>query len=131
MVTYTTILDNRLSIEVPKYVAPTATDAGYPTSQLPQLLSAVRGKTWTSLPGVTADIIVAVTTALRNAQTASYKTVYLASIAFGAIALAACFATIDPKQHLTLKVAKKLHGKDIDQIEKKEVAVRTEGTHSA
>ncbi|KAF2110313.1 fungal trichothecene efflux pump [Lophiotrema nucula] len=110
---YSTILTNRLSTTIPSIVGGAAVDAGLPASELPEVLTAVSAGTLAKVPGLTQSILGAIAQAIPHAYSASFKTVYLASIGFGGIAIIGSLLTVDPKKHLTDKVERRMHGKGI------------------
>jgi hypothetical protein len=61
------------------------------------------------MPGLTKPIAAAVTTALPNAYAVAFKTVYLASLGFGAIAIVGSLLSKDARKHLTNKTERKMH----------------------
>jgi hypothetical protein len=111
---YSTILSNRLTTTIPAAVVPAATDAGLPASKVPQLLAALDAGTLDKFPAAVAG---AVGGALPGAYAAAFKTVYLASIGFGAIAIIGSLLSKDAKEHLTDRVERKMHNsKDASKV---------------
>lgn len=110
---YSTILTNRLATTLPDVVGGAAVRAGLPTSQVPEVLEAASAGTLARVPGITQSILAAVTEALPIAYSQAFKTVYLASLGFGGIAIIGSLLTVDPKKLLTNKVERRLHGKRI------------------
>ncbi|RAK94022.1 siderophore iron transporter [Aspergillus costaricaensis CBS 115574] len=114
---YVAILDNRIAVDLPRDVSATAVNAGLPSSSLTDLLEAVSAGTtaaYDAVPGMTASILGKVTEAVKTAYSQSFRTVFLASIAFGGLSvIAACFAEgVDAR--FTKDVAAKLGGVDGD-----------------
>ncbi|CAM1505005.1 Fc.00g106420.m01.CDS01 [Cosmosporella sp. VM-42] len=107
---YSTILKNRLTTTIPNNVIPAAENAGLPESQIPALLKGVTARNLTAFP---ADVQAAVAGALPEAYAQAFKTVYLASLGFGAIAIVGCLFAKDAKKHLTDKVERRMHDGDI------------------
>lgn len=62
------------------------------------------------VPGMNPTIAAAVGDAVKTAYSASYGTVYLASIAFGCIAVLASIFTKDIDQYLTNYVSRRING---------------------
>jgi hypothetical protein len=116
---YVTILNNMLAKNVPKYVAPAALDAGLPKSSLPALLTGLSSGNFTAVPSLTPSIETVARAAYKTANSESYKVVYLASIAFGLLAIAFSFLTPNLETQFSDSVARKLHGKDIQAVEGK------------
>lgn len=102
---YTTILSNRLTTTIPANVLPAAEAAGLEPSQGAALLGAV---TKGNLTAYSAPIRLAVTEALPDAYAQAFKTVYLASLGFGAIAIIGCLFSKDAKKHLTNKIERRM-----------------------
>ncbi|KAH8176649.1 fungal trichothecene efflux pump (TRI12) domain-containing protein [Sarocladium implicatum] len=103
---YTTILSNRLSTTIPEKLIPAATEAGLSQSAIPDLLAAVPTKDFTSF---SSSIQQAVAGAMPFAYAEAFKTVYLASLGFGGIAIIGCLFSKDAQKHLTNKVERKMH----------------------
>jgi hypothetical protein len=109
---YTTILQNKLGQNIPSELSSAAEETGLPTSSIPQLITAFTSGNTTlieSVPGITPDVIAAASTAMKDAYSASFRVVYLASIAFGAFAIFWSFFTTDVDHLMTNDVARKLH----------------------
>ncbi|GLA38191.1 hypothetical protein AnigIFM63309_005197 [Aspergillus niger] len=112
---YVAILDNRVTVDLPRDVSAAALNAGLPSSSLTDLLEAVSAGTtaaYEAVPGMTNGILGAVTEAVKTAYSQSFRTVFLASIAFGGLSvIAACFAEgVDGR--FTGDVAARLKGVD-------------------
>ena len=110
---YSTILTNRLTTTLPATVGGAAVAAGLPAAEVPAVLAAASKGTLAEVPGITSAVITAVTQALPIAYSQAFKTVYLASLGFGGIAIIGSLFTKDPKEHLTDKVERRMHGKGI------------------
>ena len=112
---YVTILDNRLKVTLPADVVPAALNAGLAKSAIPDLFQAITLGTpaaFAKVPGITPNIIAAVGGALQDAYAASFKTGYLVSITFGALACTAALFSQSIDDKLTGQVARKLRGID-------------------
>ncbi|ORY09230.1 fungal trichothecene efflux pump [Clohesyomyces aquaticus] len=121
---YSTVLTNRLSTTIPSVVGGAAVDAGLPASELPTVLTAVAAGTLAKVPGVSQGVMTAIAAAIPTAYGQAFKTVYLASLGFGGIAIIGSLLTVDPKKHLTDKVERRMHGKAIGgNLEKGEHSV--------
>lgn len=112
---FISVLTNRLTENVPKYIAPAVTEAGLPASSLPSLFAALTTGNFSSVPDVTPEVITAAVGANQVAYTQSFRTVYLVSIAFGALGIAAACNAPNVEKFFTEEVARRLHGKDIDK----------------
>ena len=107
---YSTILTNRLATTMPTVVGGAATAAGLPAADVPAVLAAISTSTLADVPGITDTIIAAVGAAVPTAYSQAFKTVYLASLGFGGVAIIGSLLTVDPEKHLTDKVERRLHG---------------------
>lgn len=120
---YSTILSNRLATTLPENIGPAATGAGLPSSQVAALVAAVKAGKLATFPDITPAIQAAVTAVLPTAYSQAYKTVYLASLGFGGIAIMGCLFAKDAQKHLTNKVERKMHNVPKETFrEEKEVA---------
>ncbi|KAI1384229.1 putative siderophore iron transporter [Hypoxylon trugodes] len=108
---YSSILTNRLASTVPANVGPAAIAAGLPAEKVPSLVAAVLSSKLATFPGITPAITQAVAGVLPTAYSQAFKTVYLASLGFGGIAIIGCLFSKDAKKHLTDTVHRKMHGK--------------------
>jgi hypothetical protein len=106
---YSTILSNRLKFTVPHNIGPAAVAAGLPEDQVSALANAVLGGTLAKFPGLTSVISKAVASVLPTAYSQAFRTVYLASFGFGAIAIVGCLFAKDARELLTNKVERKMH----------------------
>ncbi|EXJ83952.1 hypothetical protein A1O3_04619 [Capronia epimyces CBS 606.96] len=116
---YATILNNKLTTNISKYVRPAALDAGLPASELPKLITALGTGNFTAVPDLTPGIGAAASIAYKIAYSQSFKTVYLASLAFGGLSTLSAIATPNMEKYFNTVVARRLHGKDIAVVEKK------------
>jgi len=108
---YVAILERRLAVNLPQDVTAAAVSAGLPTANVPALFEAIANGTATAMskvPGINTKIEGAVGSALQDAYSQSFRTVYLASIAFGACAIIACFFSGDIDQYLTNYVSRRI-----------------------
>lgn len=110
---YSSILTNRLTTTVPANIGPVAIAAGLPADELPALVAAVLKSKLATFPGLTPEISAAVAAVLPEAYSQAFKTVYLASLGFGGIAIVGCLFSKDATRHLNDKVERKMHGKVI------------------
>ncbi|KAF1974292.1 fungal trichothecene efflux pump [Bimuria novae-zelandiae CBS 107.79] len=121
---YSTILTNRLSTTLPTMVGGAATNAGLPASDVPGVLAAVSAGTVAEAPGVNASVLAAIAQAVPIAYSQAFKTVYLASLGFGGIAIIGSLLTKDPEKHLTDKVERRLVHDDLFTTRELEKALR-------
>lgn len=103
---YTTILSNRLTTTIPNNMIPAVEEAGLEASRIPELLAAVPARDFSNF---TEAVQEAAFEALPNAYAQAFKTVYLASLGFGGIAIVGCLFSKDAKEHLTDKVERRMH----------------------
>jgi hypothetical protein len=114
---YVAILEARIKQELVPNVAPAALGAGLPETNIPQLLQAIAAGTSSALeavPGMTDQIAAAVGAALQTAYANSFRTVYLATIAFGGVATIAAFLSRSIDDRMTDEIARKLRHIDSD-----------------
>jgi hypothetical protein len=105
---YVSVLDNKLTIYLPEYVAPAATSAGLPESSLPSLFAGITAGSFTKVPGITPEIIAVVTKQVTRAYISSFKVVFYVTVPFSVILiLAACFVP-NMEKFLGNNVAKRL-----------------------
>jgi hypothetical protein len=121
---YVSILSNKLTENVPKYVAPAAVKAGLPVSSLPSLFLGLTSGNFTDVVGITSTIIADVVSANQTAYTKSFQMVYIAAIGFGTIGLIAAFncPTMEDSFNESL-ISRKLHGKQVTVGEVKQIDV--------
>ncbi|KAK6366829.1 hypothetical protein LTS17_010380 [Exophiala oligosperma] len=108
---YVSVLTNKLTHYLPKYVVPAAIESGLPESSLKALFAAITTGNFGSVPGITPDIIAAVSAQVKHAYLSSFRVVFLATIPFGTILLVASFWVPNFDQFLHLNVAKRLQFK--------------------
>lgn len=106
---YTTILSNRLSTTIPANVGPAAIAAGLPEDEVPALVAAIVGRKFATYTGISAAVRTSVAAVLPTAYSQAFKTVYLASIGFGGLAIIGSLFSRDAKEHLTDKVERRMH----------------------
>lgn len=114
---YVTILNNKLSPNIAKYVVPAAENAGLPESSIPSLVKGLASGNLTAVPGINQAITSASKASYKVAYSQSFKVVYLTSIAFGLLSVAAAILTPNLENRFNDEVARKLHGKDIQMVE--------------
>ncbi|KIW90838.1 uncharacterized protein Z519_08621 [Cladophialophora bantiana CBS 173.52] len=108
---YVTILQNQLTQNVPKYVVPAAVQAGLPKESVPNVLQAIASGVESNLeavPGVDAAVLVAVGSAVKTAYEVTFKVIFLVSIVFGAISIAAACTARDLDPHMTSSISRRL-----------------------
>ncbi|KAI1618323.1 fungal trichothecene efflux pump [Exophiala viscosa] len=110
---YVTILENKLSSNLPHYVTKAALAAGLPAKDLPDLFVAIgsgNATAVTAVPDMTTKILLAVEGVEILAYEKSFRTVYLTGVAFGLVAViaAACVDSNRLDASLTHEVGRKL-----------------------
>ncbi|KAI1772127.1 fungal trichothecene efflux pump-domain-containing protein [Hypoxylon cercidicola] len=108
---YSSILSNSLATTVPANIGPATIDAGFAAEKDPALAAAVIGNKLAAFPGLTDSVMAAVAAVVPTAYAQAFRTVYLASIGFGGIAIVGCLFSNNAQKHLTDKVHRKMHGK--------------------
>jgi len=124
---YVSILNNRNSSLSAKYIPKAVLEAGLPKSSLPALFKAILAGTADALaavPGFNAAVGAALGLAQKNAFSGALKTVFLATISFGACGIIAAFFVKNIDHLLTDDVVRKLHRRDVKEIH--EAVVRDE-----
>ena len=94
---------------MPNKVTEAVLAAGLPESSIPQMLRAVTNGTTAAIsavPGTDAAIVAAARAGQKSAWAASFSTVYLSTIAFGATALIISFFASDISEFMTSFVNK-------------------------
>lgn len=87
---YSTILNNRLEVTVPKSLGNAVQNAGLSESIVPTLIAALgRGERLlnSTAPGLTAENIPLIEHAFRLGNSAAYKTVFLSTLGFGLVSV--------------------------------------------
>jgi hypothetical protein len=114
---YSSILSTESVKYIPQRVIPAATAAGLPQSSLPALFQGITLGDFTKVPGISAEIIAATGAAVKDAYAMSFRTVYLCTLPFGALLIAAALFSPNVEQYLTDEVARKMHGRDAEKSE--------------
>ncbi|KAI9924116.1 hypothetical protein MW887_007356 [Aspergillus wentii] len=108
---YIAILNNQIAANLPRDVSAAALDAGLPESSLTDLVeaaSAGNDSTMEAVPGITNDIIAAVSDVIKTAYSQSVSTIFLASIAFGGASFITALFSVSVDDKLDDIVAAKL-----------------------
>jgi hypothetical protein len=109
---FVAILDTQLASNTPKYALQNAIQAGLPSSSSNSLLESVSSGNYSAVPGLTAQIISAAEYGEKEAYSESFKIVYLAAIAFGAMSIGAAMVTPNFESKFTNKIARRLHTRE-------------------
>ncbi|KZF22336.1 siderophore iron transporter [Xylona heveae TC161] len=106
---YVAILNGRLTVNAPKYMVPAILGSGVPESELKETLGlALGGSDLHAVAGITDKQISIIETAAKLTFAQSFKIVFLASIAFGGLAIICAFLSQDVDEKMTGEVARKL-----------------------
>lgn len=124
---YSSIYSTKLGDYVPQYVTPAATDAGLPSSSLPDLFSGITAGNFTTVPGMNDRIAAAVGSALVRANTDSFRIVFYSTIPFSVIVIIAAMLVPNVEKYLTRNVAKRLQEKEF----KRDLAAEGKGVVGA
>lgn len=73
------------------------------------MFEGLRSGNLTAVPGISPEIMTAVSAAVKDAYTRSYRTVYLCTLPFGALLIISALFSPDVERYLTDEVARKLH----------------------
>lgn len=122
---YSSILTTEASKHIPQKVMPAALAAGLPSESLPALFAGITAGNFTAVPGISPEIIAATGSAVKEAYSLSFRTVYLCTLPFGVLLIIAALFSPNVEQYLTDEVARKMHGRHdqkLEHIEQKEVA---------
>jgi hypothetical protein len=125
---YTTVLNNKLAQFVPELVVPAVESAGLHPDAVPALLQGLTSGSLANVPGVTSEIQSIAIDAYQTAFSKSVRIVYLISIVFGALAVGGAFFSPNAESNFDDGVARRMHGKSVDQLEQKRLkALEGEG----
>ncbi|KIW04526.1 uncharacterized protein PV09_04280 [Verruconis gallopava] len=108
---YLAIYNGELKTNMPQRVTSAVLKAGLPENSVAQLLSALSNGTSAALskvPGINNNIITAARAGQKSAWSASFSTVYLSTIAFGATALIVAWFATDISEYMTTFVNKRV-----------------------
>jgi hypothetical protein len=111
---YSSLLSNGLTKYLPEYVPDAAIGAGLPTSSVTELFASISAGSYADVPGITPAIIEAVGHAVKQAYSMSFRTVFLATLPFGAILLVSAYFTPNVEEYLTDDVARKLQDRHLE-----------------
>ncbi|KAJ4371930.1 hypothetical protein N0V86_008484 [Didymella sp. IMI 355093] len=114
---YSSILATEASKYLPQKVVPAAASAGLPESSLPALFVGLESGNLTAVPGMSPEVLAAVSGAVKDAYARSYQTVYLCTLPFGVLLIISALFSPNVEQYLTDEVARKLHGRAADKDE--------------
>lgn len=119
---YSSILSTEAAKYIPQKVMPAALAAGLPSSSLPALFSGITAADFSSVPGISAEIIAATSDAVKEAYALSFRTVYLCTIPFGVLLIIAAVLSPNVEEFLTDEVARKMHNTtDKTEVKQKEI----------
>lgn len=115
---YTSILSNRLTQTISSEVPQALVEAGLPEDSVEDYLAVIAAvgtnageDSYTGVKGITANIVAVGIRAYKVANTDAYRTVYLSTIAFSALAIFLTFFAPNTEQYMTDHVAATLNQK--------------------
>ena len=114
-----------MAVELPKAVVPAVENAGLPASSVPALFAAMTNGTTAALekvPGVSAKILGAMATAVQDANSQSFKVVYLSSLAFGGVAIISAFFATNVDEFMTGFINKSVNAQQDEETIKAQKA---------
>ncbi|KAL1909663.1 hypothetical protein Sste5344_004511 [Sporothrix stenoceras] len=123
---FVTILNNKLIVNIPKYVIPAVTNAGLPQSSVDALLAGLSVGNFTAVPDITPTIVMAAVASNKEAYSQSFKIVYLAAIAFGGCGILAALNAPNSESKFTDIIPRKMHDKNLDNKVAQSKVVDTE-----
>jgi hypothetical protein len=110
---YVAIYSARLTTDLPAAVVPAVEAAGLPATSVPALFAAMTNATaLNEVPGISTKIIAAMGGAVMDANSSSFRVVYLSSLAFGGIAIISAFFATDLDKYLTNFVNKSVNAQE-------------------
>ncbi|KAB5517299.1 fungal trichothecene efflux pump [Coniochaeta sp. 2T2.1] len=109
---YVSVYVNKLTANIPKYVAPAVIEAGLPESSLVDFLTAMAAGDFSGVEGVTDAVLAAVGPAMKVAYSKSFSIVFYCTIPFSVILIAASCLVPNMEKFLHNNVAKRLQGKN-------------------
>jgi hypothetical protein len=110
---FVSVYGNRLNHNLLEYVPSVAEAAGLPKSSITALLTALASGATAAIakvPGMNATIQKDVVAATRHAYEASFRTVFLTSLAFGGLAIISAWFTPNTARHMTNFINTKVDG---------------------
>lgn len=108
---YLTVYQSRLSGYLVKDITAAVAESGLPDDQIAAVISAAKAGTQSaiaSIPGMTDQLLAAISTAIQDATSSSFRVTYLSSLSFGGVAFIAAFFATDVDKYLTSFVNKEL-----------------------
>lgn len=110
------ILTKKTPGEIEKHVIPAALKAGLPVTSLPGLAAAIQAgftpAAVIAVPGLTPQVLEAVTEGLANGYAAAYAYVYYTIIAFAAVAFLVSFFMMDFDSLFTGHVSRQIYDRN-------------------
>jgi uncharacterized membrane protein len=103
------IFSARYTTDLPSHVTPAVEAAGLPASSLPDLYTAITNGTTaalSSVPGVSSSILATMSSAVQDANSSSFKIVYLSCLGFGGVSIVAAMFATDVSKYMTSFVNK-------------------------
>jgi hypothetical protein len=119
---YISIFTNRLEATIPNEVPSALINAGLPASSVAGFLQAITAGTsdaFNAVPGASSSIIAVGLSAYKQANADAYRTVYLSTIAFSAVAVILTWWAPNTDHLMTGKVAATLHHEARNVVDEK------------
>lgn len=113
---YSSILSTEAAKYIPEKVTPAALAAGLPSASLPALFTGITLGDFTSVEGISPEIIAATGGAVKEAYAATFRVVYLCTLPFGALLIIAALFSPNVEQYLTDEVARKMHHRGEEKV---------------
>ncbi|KAK6378779.1 hypothetical protein LTS17_006482 [Exophiala oligosperma] len=110
------VLNNKLSVDIPKYVNTAATDARLPASEVPKLIAGLISGNFQGIPDLNSQILAAAEGGYRQAYTQAFRPIYLSTIAWGAIGILAAIFSPSMGNKLDDFIGRKLQGKEVIEL---------------
>ncbi|KAJ9646657.1 hypothetical protein H2204_000349 [Knufia peltigerae] len=111
-----TVLNNKLSVDIPKYVNTAATDARLPASEVPKLIAGLISGNFQGIPDLNSQILAAAEGGYRQAYTQAFRPIYLSTIAWGAIGILAAIFSPSMGNKLDDFIGRRLQGKEVIEL---------------
>ncbi|CAK7214682.1 hypothetical protein SBRCBS47491_002235 [Sporothrix bragantina] len=110
---FVAVLQSRVATNMPKDITTAAVGAGLPSTSVEAAIAAAANGTaaaFDAVPGMNSSIEAAIADGVKTAYASSFKTVYLTSLAFAAIAVIAAFFTADIDKQMNNYVSRRIGG---------------------
>jgi hypothetical protein len=107
---YSTVLANRVALNVPEYVTAAASQAGLSDDAIPSLIAGLSGTgSLEAVSGLNDEILAAASDAFQTAYSKSFQVVYLISISFGGLAIIAALCSPNLESSFSESISRKMN----------------------